>query len=532
MAVRPSVDLSRYRGSEDWASSVGTKGLIPQYSKRREHFERLLAKTEPLKIPLLPLQRKSVANAAALKYHALLDDMGLGKTAQALAVDALGGHRHTLILCPSNVKKVWAAEIEKFTPFRSRDIYVGKGREFLDIPPTVIEHFRYLVFNYEVLNVADKAMGVIPSAWRLCTHHILDEVHAMRNAESKKSMYYELMLRESPPDSLTLLSGTPVDRFIGELYVYLAFLDKNPHAPEVFRHWFPNAISFADRYGLTSDKAGAVGLRNYSGINGMKGVGKELYQLMGPRFCQRKRAEVVQLPKRHDIVIDLPDGAFLGFDMQKVRDDFLKAFWLSAKQGKTRKFFAGATGDDGEEKGLSGDMLFMAQTQKIRKQIATAKIPFSLGQAMSYRQKYGPVIVFSEFLSPLDLFEANAARGGMKCLFAVGQGRMPLWEREENIEAFKKGKADFLLATFGAMSEGENLQVMRTIIFNDQSWQPLVMQQATCRIDRLGQKNETYIVNMLCSADQAILGTLKRKREMIDKFEGLLGVLKKENKLI
>ena len=508
----------------DWAKAIGGN-VVPKYRQRRTYFEGVLAHAGPLNFPLLPIQKKSVANAAALKYSALFDDMGLGKTAQALAVDALGQHRTTLVLCPNNVKKVWAQEIAKFTDYNRKHIFEGKGRDLLDVPPSVIRHFRYFIFNYEALNVADKARDVIPAVLRQCTHHILDEVHAMRNAEAKKTMYYELMLKNCPPDSLTLLSGTPVDRFIGELYPYLSFLDKNPHVERknVFNGVFPNATVFADRYGLSSDRSGAVGLRGYSGARNDGQVGRELYQLMGPRFCQRKIEEVVSLPTKTVKNIMIPDASFTHINMEEVREEFKKAFWLlSRKKGLSLNV------DEDGGKGLSGDLLFMAKTQKIRRDIANAKVPYTLGQAIQYRNSSGPVIVFSEFLSPLDMFEANAIRGGFKCLRATGQQRMSQAEREDNIMRFKKGDGDFLLATYGAMSEGENLQDFHTLVYNDQSWQPLVMQQSERRIWRIGQESAVTILHILCSADETILNSLQKKREMIRAYEGLLARLKTE----
>ena len=510
-----------------WADTVLECSLPPDYRRRRSFLDGVLKQREPLKEPLLPLQRLSVANAAALKYSCIFDDMGLGKTAQALAVDAIGGHENTLILCPNQVKTVWQHEICKFTDYRLRDIYVGKGRELVDMPAKVASRFKFIIFNYEALNVGDKAGGIIPNVLRVCTHHILDEVHKLRNAESKKTMYYKLMAREVMPDSMTMLTGTPIDRFIGELYVYLSLLDKNPGAKKKgeFGRYFPNAISFADRYGLSNDKSGAVGLRAYSGAKFTPQVGAELLSLMGPRFVQRKKQEVVDLPPVKEQKIMIPDASFTHLDMNKVREDFIAAFRLAhSSRNRARKWEKAGEGEGGS--GMDPDMLFMAQTQKIRRSIGEAKVPYTLGRAVEKRKRLGPVIIFSEFLSPLDIFAANASRGGFKSVLAVGQGRMPLYEREENIRRFKEGKYDFLLATYGAMSEGVNLQQFRAMEFNDISWQPLVMMQAMCRIWRIGQENEVEMGYSLCSADEVILNTLEKKGKMIKAFEGLLSEIK------
>ena len=525
--------FKQFEGRPDWATSVGIHSLIPNYRQRRAQFEEILSRKEPLQYPLLPLQKKSVANAAALNYHMLADDMGLGKTAQSLAVDALGGHQKTLILCPSNVKKVWKAEIEKFLGLKQRHVYVGAGKDFVDLGSKVIRHFRFFIFNYEVLNVADKTPTVIPPVLLECTHHILDEVHAMRNAEAKKTMYYEFMLGQNPPPGLTLLSGTPVDRYIGELYVYLSLLDKNPHSrvKRALEYWFPNATLFGDRYGMGKDNDGVVSsVRDYSGFHQTDRTQREIYDLIGPRICQRKIEEVVTLPKKNTTEVFIPNGAFININMEEVRETFKRALQMAMRgRGGWKKFDKSA---DEEGKGVDPDLLFMAQTQKLRKQIAEAMVPFTLGRAVQNREKLGPVVVFSEFLSPLDLFKANIEKTGKRCLMAIGQQRMPLWERDNNIRMFKEGRADYLLATYGAMSEGENLQQFRCLMYNDLSWQPLIMKQSERRIWRIGQENEVFIDYMLCSADQTIRNTLENKTKMIQAFEGILQKTKKEYGLV
>ena len=507
--------------------------FYPDYHKRLTDW---LQSNTPLNHPLLKLQQKSVAHFAAMKYALLADDMGLGKTAQALALDVLGGHKKTLIICPSNVKKVWGGaggEIEKFTPWTMRNVFVGSGREFAEMPPSVINKFRYFVFNYEVLNVAAKTHKVLPELFRQCTHIILDECHVFRNTDSKKFIYFEAVMNHIPPQQLTMLTGTPVDRFVGELYVYLTLLDKNPHLPPDaprLRDYIHNATAFNDRYAnLRAGSGGGMGSKNFAGMK--DGVLGEIKSLLGRRVCMRKKWQVVELPPREVREIQLENHQFQGINMAEVAEKFEKAIMYLGRSQANFKKYTQSLEDANDEGGGSGKQdMFLAVTQKYRRDIALVTAEHTWPVIAEMRERLGTgIIVFSEFIAPLLALKGLAKERGH---LAVGQGHMDSVERDIHIRQFKEGKVDYLFATFGAMAMGENLQQSRGLVFNDPSWQPLMMEQAQCRIYRIGQRNPVEIVHMMCEGHEVVRRCLARKTGMIDKLAQVFGKLTQENNLI
>ena len=185
---------------------------------------------------------------------------------------------------------------------------------------------------------------------------------------------------------------------------------------------------------------------------------------------------------------------------------------------------------DALERGVleeSGDKALRI-VQKIRSSIAIQKVEWTVDMAIKYFKFSGPTIIFSEFIEPLNEIGRLLKGQGYSSVKAIGKG-MKMAEREWNIKDFKDGKHEFLLATFGAMSEGENLQYARNIIFNDLSWQPLVIKQATRRVWRIGQANECHVTQMLCSADATVQRIVSDKQEMVGKFEEFLVDIKQEN---
>ena len=498
-----------------WGAEIGGF-LPPDFAVIRRQVSEWLAKNGgPLLFPLLEVQKKSVAHAVALRYCCLFDDMGLGKTAQALAINAFGGHDCTLIICPNNVKKVWIAEIKKFLGFPASQVYVGSGAEIVTLPPKIARKYKFIIFNPEALVVAGKTPDVVPAIFKTCKHHILDEAHYFRNAHTAKFICYFNNLIKNPVHRLTVLTGTPIDRCVTDAWPYLAMLDLNPKTEgRPFLTYFLNSTVFAERY-ATPRSTGQGGKPTYGGYK--EHALPEVGEMFGQRVIQRKIQEIVELPPLYtqDILLKLD------IDEEEVQKKFQAAFAFIHKSKKKMEEF---------EKGEKTDDMFLKVVQKIRHDIAMAKAPSALEMAKKYRGNHGPVIIFSEFIDPLKWIKDAAWKTGLEALLVVGEG-MHLRDREENIAKFKEGKTPLLLATFGAMSEGENLQMMQVMILNDLPWQPLVIKQAQRRIWRIGQQKPCFCVTLKCASDVFVEKNIAMKQVMINKLEKMFAEKQKESGL-
>lgn len=504
-----------------WGDIVGRQVPPDFHSIKEKVLDYLSKSTGPLKLPLLEVQKKSVAHAVGLRYCCLFDDMGLGKTAQALAINAFGGHKCTLILCPNNVKKVWAAEIIKFTGTPVSQIYIGSGSEITNLPLKIAQRYKYIVFNYEALVVAGKTPKYIPSVFTACQHHILDEAHYLRNAHTARYMSYYLFLQRMPVKRLTILTGTPLDRCINEAFVYLALLDFNPKRPgKIFHKYFLNSTMFSERYAKSKEIANnTVSTQNYSSFK--PPYIPEIGRLFGDYVIRRKIHEVVELkPLRiQEVRVSLTSAEA---NFEQVTSRFSKAVSLIGRSNKKQGEF------DKKERG--GDA-FLKAVQKIRTDIALEKTHYTLEMAIKYYQAYGPVIIFSEFIMPLEWLKEAMFNKGYKSLFVIGE-KMKLQEREDAVNEFKEKRTPFLLATFGAMSEGENLQEIRTIIMNDLPWQPLVIKQAQRRIWRIGQKHECYCCIIKSDSDYFVERNIMMKQDMIFTTDAMFDEIKIRNNLV
>ena len=171
---------------------------------------------------LLPYQLDGIAFAAGAGRAILADDMGLGKTIQGIGVaELLAQHadiERVLVVCPASLKSQWRDEINKFSG-RSTQIVLGNGPERGEQYGS--ETF-FTICNYEQVLRDITAIEGIP--WDLI---VLDEGQRIKNWESKTSRTIRML--ESP--FRLVLSGTPLENRLGELYTVTKFVDEDLLGP-------------------------------------------------------------------------------------------------------------------------------------------------------------------------------------------------------------------------------------------------------------------------------------------------------------
>ena len=480
------------------------------YGTARRDFESYLASHSPLKHPLLSLQKKSVAHAVACRYTAIFDDMGAGKTAQALAISELAGHRYTVIVCPNALKQNWVDEIRKFTNTPLSQIFIGKGQELVRMPQSLVSNFRYMIFNYEAAPVAHKTPDIYPAALQVCDHFIADECHAIKNALTKLYMCWFYYLQRRPPKQLTLLTGTPFDRYAGEMYPYLQLLDLNPSIPGTpFTDTFPNVCHFDEEF--AKPRGGGDSYFSYRPEKL-----PVLRNIWGKRPVRRNITDVTEMPGKTQQDIDLPDEFFPGVDLGFLAQKFKRALALMHAQDSGRKL-----GDE--------EMSTMGAIQKIRVQISDLKTPYTLDMAEKYIKVYGPVVIFYEFVEPMLAAMESIKKKGYQAV-AV-HGSVSDNDRRIAVDGFKERSHHILFATYGTLAEGVNLQVSNVVIFNDIPWRPLSISQAERRVWRIGQDRHCFQVSILCSVDTLILNNIMAKTAYIEDMYGLMAQARLEAKL-
>ena len=228
----------------------------------------------------------------------LADEMGLGKTIQTIALLAHVAERHEvwgphLIIVPSSVLMNWEMEFKKFLPGFKVLTYYGNASERQKKRQgwNNTEKWDVVIASYS--SVHSDHGSFKRKRWH---YMVLDEAHHIKNWQSQK---WQNMITFKAYRRL-LLTGTPLQNHIGELWSLLTFLDPPDAATgasampglQAFRTMFSGPIKQIMEQGRTVlDENG-------------KELVRQLHQILRPFILRRLKANVEkQMPRKYEHVV-------------------------------------------------------------------------------------------------------------------------------------------------------------------------------------------------------------------------------------
>lgn len=151
------------------------------------------------------------------------DEMGLGKTCQTIAFilycqRSKNKTPPSLVVCPRTVLENWEEEIKRFAPTLKVLCYVGdkdKRNQLAQDIKNKSRSINVLVTTYELCL---KDSGFLSSMNWACL--VVDEAHRLKNSES---LLHQTLIEWDISHSI-LLTGTPVQNNLQELYALLSFI--------------------------------------------------------------------------------------------------------------------------------------------------------------------------------------------------------------------------------------------------------------------------------------------------------------------
>src|SRR5260370_24185292 len=205
--------------------------------------------------------------------------MGLGKTPQAVGVAELlareAGIRKVLVICPASLKSQWRNEIGRFG---ERDVQLIAG----PIAGRAAQYRSgcfFTICNYEQVLRDILAIEQVP--WDLI---ILDEGHRIKNWEAKTSR----VIKGLRSRFALVLSGTPLENRLDELYSVVQFIDDRRLGP---------GFRFFNQHRILDDKGKGVGYRHLD----------QLPDRLRPIPLPRTRADVrLEVPERTTEIVRIP----------------------------------------------------------------------------------------------------------------------------------------------------------------------------------------------------------------------------------
>ncbi len=485
----------------------------------------------------------------------LADEVGLGKTIEAGIVIAqlvAEGKSRILVLCPATLRAQWQAELrEKF----DLDAVVVDGRARggnpFDVPAVVIASIPFAALRAEQL---------ASIAWELV---VIDEAHRLRNAHrsgNKTGRALKAALRDRPK---LLLTATPLQNDLSELFGLLSLLDEQILGPE---HAFKSRYSVDAQGGLSEDAA------------------VELKQRLAPvvqRTLRRQVKEYVRFTNRRSIVEDFAPSAEEQDLYEKVSEYLRRAEAAAIEPGRRtlltlvyRKLLASSTyaiaptlerladavekrlnaattatlfepeelfqyAEEAEEwndearpldvKALRREWFelksYAEQAARIRVNAKGEALKraldrvFTVAAAHQWPEK---AVVFTESRRTQEyLFQLLSAHGFEgKITLLSGDAGTPE-ERAELVREFRE-RTQILLST-EAGAEGLNLQFCNLVVNYDLPWNPQRIEQRIGRCHRYGQQRDVLVLNFLNRANAADARLYELLEKKLSLFDGVFG---------
>lgn len=439
-----------------------------------------------LKTRLYPYQAEGIRFAFSRGKSVIADEMGLGKTVQAIGTAELmrkaGLVSSVLILCPASLKYQWKEEIERFT---DSGAMVVDGSQMRRMELYGADTF-YKIVSYNAVSNDIKASG------KMCADLlIMDEVQRLKNWNTQISK----AARQIRSDYAVVLSGTPLENKLEELYSVMEFVDPYCLGPY---------YRFIEDTAVKDSSGKIVSYRNLNTIG----------ERLSSRLVRRRRQDVaLQLPERTDKTLFVP----LTPEQKELHDGFrTNVAQLAYKWRKTHYM------SDRDRKRM---LLLLSQMRMV------CDSTYVLDQESRYDTKVDEalniiqdviaggddkVVVFSQWERMLRIVAGELDKMGTG--YSALNGTVPSEKRKALMDEFRDDPSCRVFLSTDTGSTGLNLQVASVVINLDLPWNPAVLEQRIGRIYRIGQKRNIQVINMVSkdSFEEKMLATLDFKASLAD----------------
>ena len=395
----------------------------------------------------------------------LCDDMGLGKTHQAMALMAALANRGVtvkiLVICPTSVLYHWEEKIHAFLPGWKVFTYHGVERQLTDYE-TSIEIFltSYGIWRRDVEKLKKLSFDLV----------ILDEIQVAKNHSSRLHQ----ALREVKSTMRIGLTGTPIENHLLELKSLFDLVLPGYMPPEKrYREFFLRPI----------EKEQDPQKREM------------LTRLIKPFVLRRKKGEVLRdLPEKTEEIFHC------GLSNQQ------QGLYNEVLQRSRHRLL-----DDLQDPNKAVPYVHIFAVLSQLKQICNHPAAF-LKDVHNYQRHHSgkwdlfmellreardsgqKVVVFSQYLSMLDLFEAYLTDQGV----GYASVRGATVDRASEIRRFNlEPHCEVFLGSLQAVGLGVDLTAGSVVIHYDRWWNAARENQATDRVHRIGQTRGVQVLKLV-----------------------------------
>jgi SNF2 family DNA or RNA helicase len=429
----------------------------------------------------------------------LADDMGLGKTVQVLALleerrqersapvwDAAkenvsarnGAPGPSLVVAPKSVVFNWIQEAKRFTPQLKVLDHTGAGRLK---PGEHFENYDLILTTYGTLR--KDAVEFKDVQFDYC---ILDEGQAIKNANTQSAKAVRLI----HANHRLVLSGTPVENHLGELWSLFEFLN-------------PGMLGSATVFKLTASDA--------------RNPDPETRTLLGkalrPFILRRTKGQVAcELPEK------LEQTLYCDLDKRQRK-------LYNELRDHYRGTLLNRVARDGINKSKIQILEALLRLRQAachpglidgsKKSLPSAKLEMLLPQLEQITEEEHKVLVFSQFTSFLAILREQLDKQKFSYAYLDGQTR----DRGAVVKQFQTDPdCRLFLISLKAGGLGLNLTAAEYVYLLDPWWNPAVEAQAIDRAHRIGQTRKVFAYRIIAkdTVEERVLELQQTKRDLAD----------------
>jgi superfamily II DNA or RNA helicase len=434
----------------------------------------------------------------------LADEVGLGKTIEAgmvLKEYLLRGMvERVLVLVPASLVGQWREELEnKF------DIPCASTHDSLlrDDPERFWSQPR-LIASLAVARRREHAERLVDRNFDLV---IVDEAHHLRDRSSQS---YKLVDRLNKR-FLLLLSATPVQNDLTELYNLLTLLK-----PGIFK----TLKEFRTAY-MTPGKPRRPAYP------------ERLRELMRDAMIRNTRAAVaLRLPRRHAATVRV-DGQAGERDAYRDLAELARLLAADGSPGRHRLALQHLLAAAGSSPAAAATAVerFSTRHADAPDWRALAERWAAMGTGgkeaalldLLRRNPTEKTLVFVHYRETLAHLADVLTKAGIG--FSRFEGSLSGPDKDAAIADFRE-RVPVLLCTESG-GEGRNIQFCNTLVNFDVPWNPMAIEQRIGRIDRIGQRREVFVFNLVTrgTLEEHVLHLLEEKISMFELVVGEVGAI-------
>jgi hypothetical protein len=429
----------------------------------------------------------------------LADDMGLGKTLQTLsllakmkemqqenpiALEDVAYHQRqattSLLIAPTSLLYNWKDEAKKFTP--QLKIYIHAGADRVKNADTFV-NYDLIITSY---GMARNDLEVFNQFY--FNYVILDESQYIKNYSSQVSQnVFELKSAHK-----LILSGTPLENSISELWTQMHFINKG---------LLGSYGKFKDNYVTPIEKENDIART------------ERLHSIIKPFVMRRTKKQVAT---------DLPDKIeqVVYCDMSEKQAELYEE-----TKSQYRNELIGANGEVNKGKSMN----LLAGLTKLR-QISNHpsmvmedydgdsgkfdEVILRLQNALNEGHK---VLIFSQFVKQLKLFQDYLTENATPYFYIDGSVKSA--ERKSLVDQFQASDdVKVFLISLKAGGVGLNLTTADYVFILDPWWNPATERQAVDRAHRIGQLNTVFTYKFISknSVEEKIVKLQEHKQQLSD----------------